>query len=127
MPAVDPKKLKRLLITELLTPFAMRRRLSAGQLGDLVERAMRDTRFDLSAASDDFAGFMNEREAADWAQELERSNKATHLFTAQETEQSADQKRFGGYTEEELEQMSPQQVLRIANEVEFEKHAKKKN
>ncbi len=37
MPAVDPKKLKRLLITQLMTPFAMQRRLSAGQMGDLVE------------------------------------------------------------------------------------------
>jgi hypothetical protein len=103
------------------------RRLSGGQLADLVERAMRDTRFDLSAASDDFAGFMNEAEAADWALELERSNKAPHLFTSQDGEPAANQKRFGGYTEQELEQMSPQQVLRIANQVEFEKHAKKKN
>ena len=30
---VDPKKLKRLLITQLMTPFAMQRRLSAGQMG----------------------------------------------------------------------------------------------
>ena len=127
MPAVDPKKLKRLLITQLMTPFAMLRRLSSAQLADLVERAIRDPRFDLSAASDDFAGYMNEQEAADWAAELERSNKAPHLFTSQDAEPTADQKRFGGYTEQELARMTPQQVLRIANEVEFEKHAKKKN
>ena len=55
MPAVNPKKLKRLLVAELLLPFAMKRRLTSGQLEDLVHRAMADKRFDLSASSDDFA------------------------------------------------------------------------
>ena len=36
MPAVDPKKLQRLMITELLVPFAMKRRLAGAQLADLV-------------------------------------------------------------------------------------------
>src|SRR5689334_12261124 len=107
MPEVDPKKLKRLLITEMLTPFVMRRRLSSGQLGDLVERAMRDPRFNLSAASDDFAGYMNEHEAADWATELERSNTAAHVFTSQDVEPASDQFQFGGHTQEELEKMTP--------------------
>ena len=66
MPAVSPKKLKRLMITELLVSFAMKRRLSAAQLADLVERGMTDTRFDLSATSDDFADYhMDEAEAAE--------------------------------------------------------------
>ena len=88
---------------------------------------MRDKRFDLSAASDDFAGYMNVDEAAEWAAELERSGKAPHLFASQASDVATAEKKFGGYTEEELEKMSPQQVLRIANEVEFEKHAKKKH
>ena len=33
MPAVDPKKLKRLMVNELLVPYAMKRRLSAGPIG----------------------------------------------------------------------------------------------
>jgi hypothetical protein len=127
MPAVDPKKLKRLLITQLMTPFAMQRRLSAGQMGDLVERAMRDPRFDLSASSDDFAGCMNEHEAAEWAKELERSNAAPHLFTSDGAEQVTDEERFGGYTREELQKMSSQRALSIINQIEFEKHAKKEN
>jgi hypothetical protein len=125
MPAVNPNKLKKLLIAELVTPLAMRRGLSHGQLTDLVERAMLDPRFDLAAASDDFAGHMSDAEAADWVLELEQSNEAPHLFTRRDAEPSAGDERFGGYTKQELEQMSPGQALRILNQVEFEKAKKK--
>ena len=57
MPAVSPTKLKRLLTMEMLLPFALKRRLSAAQLEDLVHRAAADKRFDLSAYNDEFAGY----------------------------------------------------------------------
>lgn len=64
MSAVDPKVLKKLKIKDLLVPFAMDRRLSSAQLGDLVARAMEDKRFDLSVSSDEFADyFMDEAQA----------------------------------------------------------------
>ena len=78
---------------------------------------MRDPRFDLSASSDDFAGCMNEHEAAEWAKELERSNAAPHLFTSDGAEQVTDEERFGGYTREELQKMSSQRALSIINQI----------
>jgi len=81
MPAVNPKKLKRLLVAELLTPFAMKRQLTSGQLEDLVHRAMQDKRFDLSASSDDFVHYMNVEQATDWATEFERGGSAPHIFS----------------------------------------------
>jgi|RhiMethySRZTD1v2_1073278.scaffolds.fasta_scaffold156854_2 hypothetical protein len=89
-----------------------KRRLSGSQLDDLVHRAMTDKRFDLSAASDEFADyFLDEAEAAGWAEELERSNKARHLFNASALETAKPEQKFGGHTQAELEKMPPQQVL----------------
>ena len=122
MPAIDPKKLKRLKIKELLAPFAITRGISNAQLGDLVERAMEDSRFDLSASSDEFADhFMNEFEAKEWAYELERSGKAPHLFSVVTPDPATGTKTFGGFTEEELSRMPPEQRLAIANRVEFDR------
>jgi hypothetical protein len=88
-----------------------KRRLSGSQLDDLVHRAMTDKRFDLSAASDEFVDyFLDEAEAAGWAEELERSNKA-HLFNASALETAKPEQKFGGLTQAELEKMPPQQVL----------------
>ena len=123
MPAVDPKKLKRLMVTELLVPFAMERRLSGGQLADIVARATRDKRFDLSASSDEFAGFMNEDEAKDWVTEFERAGTAPHLFAgeAQEPEGMVD-----GLKQSEFLKLPPEQRLAIANKIADEKRNAKR-
>jgi hypothetical protein len=122
MPAIDPIKLKRLKIAYLLIPFAMKRGLSPAQLNDLAERAMADSRFDLNAANDEFANFMvDEDDARFWAEDLERAGTAPHLFTGAGKEQKRETKTFGGYTEAELAAMTPENRLRIANRVEFER------
>ena len=123
MPAVDPEKLKRLMVTELLVPFAMERRLSGGQLADIVARATRDKRFDLSASSDDFAGYMDEAEATDWAVEFERAGTAPHLFTgeAQEPEAMVD-----GLKQSDFLKLPPEQRLAIANKIADGKRNAKK-
>jgi hypothetical protein len=126
MPAISPNKLKRLMITELLVPSAMKRRLSAAQLADLVQRGMTDTRFDLSATSDDFADYhMDEAEAANWAEELEQSGQAPHLFSPDPRLQPQPEERYGGYTAEQFDAMSPDQQLAVANRVAYERAKKK--
>src|SRR5712671_4087042 len=76
MPAINPQRLKELLIKDLLTPFAMKRRLSYAQLNDLVRRALTDKVFDLSASADEFANpFLDEVETTYWLENLERSVK----------------------------------------------------
>ena len=125
MPAIDPVKLKRLKIGALLVPFAIKRGLSPAQLTDLVERAMADSRFDLDAATDEFSNFLiDEDDARFWAEDLEKLGTASHLFTVAGKEQKkGDAKTFGGYTEAELAEMTPENRLRIANRVEFERAA----
>jgi hypothetical protein len=126
MPAVDPKKLKRLMVNELLVPYAVKRRLSGAQLADLVQRGMSDARFDLSATSDEFADYhLNEAEAAEWADELDRSGKAPHLFTPDPRLQPKPEEKYGGYTAEQFEAMSAEQQLAVANRVEYERAKKK--
>jgi hypothetical protein len=125
MPAVDPKKLKRLMVNELLVPYAVKRRLSGAQLADLVQRGMSDARFDLSATSDEFADYhLNEAEAAEWADELDRSGKAPHLFTPDPRLQPKPEEKYGGYTAEQFEAMSAEQQLAVANRVEYERAKK---
>ena len=116
MPAVNPNKLKRLMTMELLLPFALKHKLSSSQLEDLVHRAAADKRFDLSAYSDEFAGFMDQDQASDWAAELERTGKAAHLFNAEGTASRSAQ-MFGNLPLSEVEEMSAEARLRLANEV----------
>ena len=125
MPAVNPNKLKRLLTMEMLLPFATKRKLSAGQLEDLVHRAAADKRFDLSAYNDDFAGYMSPDEASDWASELERTGKAPYLFDA-EGSASRPEQMFGNVPLSEVAEMSAEARLRLANEVadEERRHGK---
>ena len=124
MPAIDPIKLKRLKINALLVTFAMKRGLSPAQLADLVERAMADDRFDLNAANDEFANFLvDEDDARYWAEELEGSSAAEHLFTTADKKQKSEENTFGGYTQAELAEMTCEQRLRVANQVEFERAA----
>jgi hypothetical protein len=125
MPAVDPKKLKRLMVTELLIPFAIQRQLSGGQLADLVRRAMSDKHFDLSAVLDEFASYMDEDQASDWAFELERSGQAPHLFLSVEDDPSKAEQMYGGVKKDDFNKMSPEQRLAIANAVEFERGKRK--
>src|ERR1700704_3455887 len=114
MPACDPKKLKRLMISELLAPFAMKRRLCDAQLADLVHRAMEDKRFDLSASSDTFVNFtLDEAEAASWAEELERSNTAPHLFTSEERNDGQPEELYGDLKMADLLKMPPESRLAI--------------
>ena len=127
MPAVDPLKLKNLMATNLLIPYAMKRRLSPTQLSDLARRAVADKKFDLSATSDEFADYsLDEAEAAEWADELERSGRAPHLFTPDPRFQPKPEERYGGYTAEQFEAMSPDQQLAVANRVEYERAKKKR-
>ena len=125
MPAVNPNKLKRLMTMELLLPFALKRRLSAAQLEDLVHRAAADKRFDLSAYNDEFAGYMSADEASDWASEVERTGKAPHLFDVEGTASRPEQ-TFGNIPLSEVEEISAEERLRLANEVadEERRHGK---
>jgi hypothetical protein len=122
MPAINPQRLKELLIKDLLTSFAMKRRLSYAQLNDLVRRAQEDKLFDLSASKDEFAHpYLDEVEATYWAEILERSGKAEHLFTTDATDAVKPEETYGGYTAEQLANMPPQDRLAIANRVEAER------
>jgi hypothetical protein len=121
MPAVNPKKLKRLMTLELLLPFALKRKLSAAQLEDLAERAMVDKRFDLSAYSDEFAGYMNADQATDWATEFERVGTAPHLFATEGDDLSKPEEMFGDVPLSEVEEMSAEARLRLANKVADQK------
>ena len=125
MPAVNPKKLKRLMVTELLVPFAMKRRLAGAQLADLVQRAVADKRFNLSASSDEFSALMNEDEAEDWAIEFERSNTAPHLFSANEQNRSTLEEMYGGMKKSDFDQLPPEQRLAIFNQWDYERTQKK--
>ena len=126
MPACDPQKLKELMVARLLVPFAMKRRLCAAQLDDLVHRAMKDKRFDLSAVSDTFTDFaLDEAEAANWAEELERSNTALHLFTTDEQTDGEADEMYGDVRMADLLKMPPESRLAITNRVEVERAAKK--
>jgi len=113
MPSVNPATLKRLLIMEALLPFALKRRLSAAQLGDLVHRATSDRRFDVSATSNTFAGLMNEAEASDWAFEFERAGTAPHIFSSSEAGQV---EMIFGMPKTEFEKQRPEVRLQLANQ-----------
>ena len=121
MPAVDPIKLKRLMTLEMLLPFALKRRLSAGQLGDLVRRAMDDRRFDLSAHIDEFIGYMNPDEASVWATEFEQGGTAPHIFSTPGGHASESEDMFGDLPMSEVTALSCEARLRLANEVADEK------
>jgi hypothetical protein len=124
MPAIDPKKLKELMVTELLIPFVMRRRLSEAQLADLIRRATADERFDLSASSDRFSNdFMDKFEASFWAEELERSGKAAHLFTSLASDSPTPEERYGGV---DISDLPPEVRLQIANAASEERRNAKK-
>lgn len=127
MPVSDSKKLKRLMVKELLMPFAMKRGLTSAQLDDLVHRDIAHQRFDLSASTNNFAHHMNEREATDWAAEFERLGSAPHIFPNDAQRGPAPEQEFGGIKMSELLKMPAEQRLRIANQVEAAKRAKKKN
>src|ERR1700674_3473467 len=108
MPAISPQRLKELLIKDLLTSFAMKRRLSYAQLNDLVRRALTDKVFDLSASADEFANpFLDEVETTYWLENLERSGKAAHLFTTDGPDAAPPEETYGGYTAEQLANMPP--------------------
>ena len=127
MPACDPKKLKRLMISELLAPFAMRRRLSGAQLEDLVHRAMSHKLFDLSASSDTFVNFtLDEAEATNWAEEFERSNTAPHIFSTAEQNNGEPDEMYGDMRMNDFLKMPPESRLAVSNQVEAER-AKRKN
>ena len=97
-----------------------------GGPADLVQRGMLDARFDLSATSDEFADYhLNEAEAGEWADELDRSGKAPHLFTPDPRLQPKPEEKYGGYTAEQFEAMSGEQQLAVANRVEYERAKKK--
>jgi hypothetical protein len=115
MPAVNPAKLKRLMAIELLSQFALTRRLSAAQLEDLVNRATADPRFDLSAYSDEFAGYMNAEQATDWAMELERAGDAPHIFAVEGRQAAQPEKMIAGVPASKFAKMTPEQRLALAN------------
>ena len=54
-------------------------------------------------------------------EELERSRKAPHLFTMDAVDAVKPEETFGGYTAAELDRMSPQDRLVIANRVEYQR------
>ena len=119
MPAINPQRLKELLIKDLLTPFAMKRRLSYAQLNDLVRRALTDKVFDLSASADEFANpFLDEVETTYWLENLERSGKAAHLFATDGPDAVTPEETYGGYTAAELQKLPPEKRLALANRME---------
>ena len=119
MPAINPQRLKELLIKDLLTPFAMKRRLSYAQLNDLVRRALTDKVFDLSASADEFANpFLDEVETTYWLENLERSGKAAHLFATDGSDAAMPEETYGGFTAAELQKLPPEKRLALANRME---------
>lgn len=117
MPAVDPTRLKRLMIAELLTPYAIKQRLSAGQLADLVHRATAEKRFELSSSGEFSDYSVDETDAADWADELKRSGSAPHLFAS---DGSALEPMYGGMKKSDFDALTPEQQLSIVNRLAFE-------
>ena len=63
---------------------------------------------------------MSAAEARDWAIELERSGKASHVFTALGQDASKSEKTFGNVSLGEIEKMSPEARLQLANRVAAE-------
>src|ERR1700694_4755132 len=119
MPAINPQRLKELLIKDLLTSFAMKRRLSYAQLNDLVRRAMADKVFDLSASADEFANpFLDEVETTYWLENLERRGRAATLFLTDVPEAGMPEETYGGYTAAELQKLPPEKRLALANRME---------
>jgi hypothetical protein len=114
MPAINTQRLKELLIKDLLTSFAMKRRLSYAQLNDLVRRALTDKVFDLSASADEFANpFLDEVETTYWLENLERSGNAAHLFTTDGPDVVTPEETYGGYTAAELQKLPPEKRLAL--------------
>src|SRR5687768_9351467 len=103
--SVDPKELKKLKVLKLLVSFALQRRLSYAQLDDLVERALTEKLFDLDAATYEFALFTDQTEATYWAEALERSGKAAHLFGTDVPGTDKPQETFGGYSVADFQQL----------------------
>ena len=120
MPA-DTKELKKLKVMSLLISFALQRRLSYAQLDDLVERALAERLFDLDAATHTFALYIDQTEATYWAEALERSGKAAHLFGTDIPGADKPEETFGGYTAAELEKLPPERRLEVANRVEHDR------
>jgi hypothetical protein len=52
---------------------------------------------------------------------MERSGTAARLFTTDAADAVKPEKTYGGYTAAELEKMSPQDRLAVANRVEAER------
>lgn len=125
MPAVNPKKLKKLMVSDLLVPFAMKRRLTSGQLEDLVNRAMQDKRFDLSASSDDFAHYMNVEQATDWATEFEQAGSAPHIFFDTSQNSAVSEETYAGMKKSDFDKLPAETRLRLINKVEAERAKKK--
>jgi hypothetical protein len=119
--SVDPKELKRLKVLALLIPFALKRQLSYAQLDDLIERAISDRLFDLDAATHTFALFTDQTEATYWAEALERSGKAAHLFGTEVADAKKPEETYGGYTAAELQQLPAEKRLEVANRVEHDR------
>jgi hypothetical protein len=119
--SVDPKELKKLKVLSLLVPFALQRRLSYAQLDDLVERALTEKLFDLDAATHTFALYIDQSEATYWAEALERSGKAAHLFVTDMADPEKPEETFGGYTAADLEKLPPERRLEVANRVEHDR------
>ena len=119
--SVDPKELKKLKVLSLLVPFALQRRLSYAQLDDLVERALTEKLFDLDAATHTFALYIDQSEATYWAEALERSGKAAHLFGTDVADAEKPEETYGGYTAAELEKLPPERRLEVANRVEHDR------
>ena len=119
--SVDPQELKKLKVLSLLVPFALQRRLSYAQLDDLVERALTEKLFDLDAATHSFAHYVDPLEATYWAEALERSGKAAHLFGTDVADAEKPEETYGGYTVAELEKLSPERRLEVANRIEHDR------
>ena len=118
---VDAKELKKLKVLSVLVPFALQRRLSYAQLDDLVERALTEKLFDLDAATHTFALYIDQTEATYWAEALERSGKAAHLFGTDLVEGGKPEETFGGYTAAELQNLPAEKRLEAANRVEHDR------
>jgi hypothetical protein len=119
--SADLKELKKLKVMSLLIPFALQRRLSYAQLDDLIERALADKLFDLDAATRTFALYTDQTEATYWAETLERSGKAAHLFGTDIPGADKPEETFGGYTPAELAMLPPEKRIAVANRVEHDR------
>jgi hypothetical protein len=75
----------------------------------------------LDAATHEFALYTDQMGAAYWAEALERSGMAGHLFGTDGASAEKHEETYGGYTAAELLDLPAEKRLEVANRVEHDR------